>query len=86
MTGLPQLWVEGDDIAKVRQPYQARHRSLLRNGRGLPPGAWLGLIVAVDLVLALVVRIPSLLGIEPLEDAARWQWVLDAVLLSFVPI
>jgi len=70
----------------VRQPDQVHHRSRPQTRMGLPPGAWLGLIVAVDLVLALVVRIPSLLGIEPLEDAARWQWVLDAVLLSFVPI
>lgn len=42
--------------------------------------------MATDLVLALVVRIPSLLGIEPLGDTERWQWVLDAVMLSFVPI
>lgn len=52
----------------------------------IPPGAWLGVIVVVDLVLALVVRIPSLLGLEPLGESSRWQWVLDAVMLSFVPI
>lgn len=52
----------------------------------VPVWVWLAILVITDLVLALAVRVPSLLGAVSGGEIPQRLWALDVLMLTFVPV